>query len=204
MLDLIKETQETDQKYHEELSLKLEILDELKQELDQKKIEGGLRIDFRDGDDQLKIGTCIEKLLTGTLCLEDREEVKVVGRPVKKGFGSYGDKGPGYVKIYHKIAANTSVHPFYGLANSSGQIWALFKDLRSSPSLGQLIGQIDFPQDLVTRLAIAHEITLTVEYLHSVEILVKRLSDKNVILVLEADKWKPFVTDLERARLVIP
>jgi len=202
LLEGEKEARDSEQDYREQMSSKLEILDELKQDLDQKRVEDGLKIDYRDGDHRLTISTCDDELLTGILSLEDGEDVKIAGKPVKKDLGSYGDKGPRHVKIYGKISANTSVHPFYGIAVRSGRTWALFKDFRHCPTLSKIIRQDELPQDLLVRLAIAHEIALTMDYLHSVEVLVKRLSDKNVILVLEGETWKPYLTDLQRARLV--
>jgi hypothetical protein len=42
----------------------------------------------------------------------------------------------------------------------------------------------------------------TVAYLHSVEILVKSLSDETVLLIQENNSWTPIVTGLEQARQV--
>lgn len=203
LLEQGRDIQGIEKEIYDQLSQKLKILDELKQELDEKKVTDGLQIDYRDGDGQLKVVSCTGELLTGILSF-DGGEIHVAGKPARKDLGVYGDKGPRQVKIYKKIAANTSVHPFYGIARASGQNWALFKDLRHSPSLGKVISQDEFQDDMVARLAIAHEVALTVEYLHSIEILVKRLSDKNVILVMEGNVWKPCLIDIERARLVDP
>ncbi|KAH8689275.1 hypothetical protein GQ44DRAFT_720472 [Phaeosphaeriaceae sp. PMI808] len=76
------------------------------------------------------------------------------------------------------------------------------KDLRKAPTLAGAIQDGKLPQSTLERLGIAHEVAKTVVYLHSVEVLVKRLSDKTVLLTSENGTFKPYLTDLENARLV--
>jgi hypothetical protein len=76
------------------------------------------------------------------------------------------------------------------------------KDLRKCPTLGVAIRDGNLPQSVLERLGVAHDIAKTVEYLHSVEVLVKRLSDKTVVLSSDYGTITPYLTDLERARLV--
>ncbi|TGJ86306.1 hypothetical protein E0Z10_g2458 [Xylaria hypoxylon] len=49
--------------------------------------------------------------------------------------------------------------------------------------------------------AIAREIALTVDYLHSVDILVKRLSDQHILLQEEHGRLIPYITNIESARM---
>jgi hypothetical protein len=134
--------------------------------------------------------------------LADARIVNVVCEPVKEDLMRYGEKGPRHVLIYAQLSANTLVHPFYGIAQRFGQRWAVMKDLRECPTLGAAIRDGRLPQFVLERLGIAHDIAKTIEYLHSVEVLVKRLSDKTVLLSSDHGEVVPYLTDLERARLV--
>jgi serine/threonine protein kinase len=69
-------------------------------------------------------------------------------------------------------------------------------------SVAEAIRDGKLPQSTLERLAIVHEVAKIIEYLHSVEVLVKRLSDKNILLASENGTLKPYLTDLESARLV--
>jgi hypothetical protein len=76
------------------------------------------------------------------------------------------------------------------------------EDLRDQPVLGDAIGRKEIPDSILGRIGIAYDIAKTVDYLHSVEVLVKRLSDRNIVLMLESGTFTPYLTNLERARLV--
>ncbi len=70
-------------------------------------------------------------------------------------------------------------------------------------SLGFAIERGELPQSVLTRLEIAHDVAKAVAYLHSVDVLVKRLSDRTVLLSIDSGGIiTPYLTDLERARLV--
>lgn len=75
------------------------------------------------------------------------------------------------------------------------------KDLRGIPTLAHAIKDGTWPESLPQRLSVAHEVAKTMEYLHSVEILVKRLSDSTVILEFTDGIITPYLTNLESARL---
>jgi hypothetical protein len=49
---------------------------------------------------------------------------------------------------------------------------------------------------------VAFDIAHTVAYLHAADILVKNLSDVDVVLIKEKERWKPILTNVERARFV--
>ena len=111
--------------------------------------------------------------------------------------------GHRHVTLYSKLSANTLVHPFYGIADRSGKLYAVMQDLRTSKSLGASLEDPQFT-DMRDRLRIAYDIAQTLAYLHSVEILIRSLSDKNILLVQEGSRWKPILTNLDEARLVSP
>jgi hypothetical protein len=187
-----------------EMMKKLEILDELKEDLDEKAASK-LGIDFPECETSLSVTR--EKgnvSLSGKLKLSNASDktTNVICEPLKEDLMRYGEKGPRYVLIYAKISANTLVHPFYGIAQRFGQRWAVMKDLRECPTLASAIQNGQLPHSVLERIAIAHHVATTVDYLHSVEVLVKRLSDRTILLSSENGTITPYLTDLDKARLV--
>jgi serine/threonine protein kinase len=143
-----------------------------------------------------------DRLLSGSLADADSRITKVVCEPVKEDLMKYGEKGPRHVLIYAKLSANTLVHPFYGIAQRSNQRWIVMKDLRQCPSLRDMMRDGKVPKSVLERTSIACDIARTMEYLHSVEILVKRLSDTTILLSRENNVVIPYLTNIDRARLV--
>lgn len=109
--------------------------------------------------------------------------------------------GPRHVILYSRLSANTLVHPFYGVADSDGSLFAVMKDLRSAKALGNSLKDTIFNDDL-GRVRIVYDLAQTIAYLHSVDILVRSLSDDKVLLFDDKGRWKPILTDLDKARLV--
>ena len=208
--DLLKVTAKLDQNrtqqsaHEAEVMKKLEILDELKQNLDEKAASK-LDIDFPESETSLSV-TREEGnvLLTGKLKLPNAsaKTINVICEPLKEDLMRYGEKGPRHILIYAKISANTLVHPFYGIAERFGKRWAVMKDLRESPTLASAVQNGQLPRSVMERIAVVHHIATTVEYLHSVEVLVKRLSDRTILLSSENGTITPYLTDLDKARLV--
>jgi serine/threonine protein kinase len=180
---------------------KLQILDELKKNQDEEKAPQ-LRVDFPEQDLRLQVTKESDKLLSGSLADADSKITKVVCEPVKEDLMKYGEKGPRHVLIYAKLSANTLVHPFYGIAQRSNQRWIVMKDLRQCPSLRDMMRDCKVPKSVLERISIACDIARTMEYLHSVEILVKRLSDTTILLSRENNVVIPYLTNIDRARLV--
>jgi serine/threonine protein kinase len=180
---------------------KLQILDELKKNQDEEKAPQ-LRVDFPEQDLRLQVTKESDKLLSGSLADADSKITKVVCEPVKEDLMKYGEKGPRHVLIYAKLSANTLVHPFYGIAQRSNQRWIVMKDLRQCPSLRDMMRDGKVPKSVLERISIACDIARTMEYLHSVEILVKRLSDTTILLSRENNVAIPYLTNIDRARLV--
>ncbi|KAL4983329.1 kinase-like domain-containing protein [Aspergillus falconensis] len=181
---------------------KLRIVDDLKKVAD-RETSPELKIDFPEDDTRLSItGTDgREELLYGTLTLPSGDQTNVVCELIQNNIMNYAQAGPRHVLIYARISARTLVHPFYGIAQRQGRKWAVMKDMRTSKTVAQTIRDNQLPASVLDRVAIVHQIAKTVEYLHSVEVLVKRLSDTKVLLCKENNSITPYLTDLEQARL---
>ena len=182
---------------------KLSILDELKRVQDQKAA-GELGIDFAETNEDLDVRQESEDLLVGSLKLRGSTttQVEVICEPLKEDVMRYGEKGPRHILIYAKISAHTLVHQFYGVAQRYNRRWAVMKDMRKCLNLADTIKTGQMPASILDRIALAHQIAATVDYLHSVEVLIKKLSDKTVLLSQEGDAITPYLTELEKARLV--
>lgn len=169
------------------------IMDEKLQIL--SKTSANWRADFQSNDTRLKASQDSSGDLYGTL-----DDQKVVLYPISS---SQRDSrvGPRHVTLYSKLSANTLVHSFYGLADRNGQLYAVMQDLRTAKSLGSCLTDPQF-SDTRDRLRVAYDVAQTVAYLHSVEILVRSLSDQNVVLTKDNGEWKPVLTRLDQARLV--
>ena len=180
----------------------LKILDELKKDLAGKQ-PNRLEITFSQDDTRLSVIEAGGNILTGSLELGDCGPTDVVGVPIQEDLMRFGEKGPRHVLIYGHLSASTLVHPFWGIAERFGHRWAIMKDLRQSPSLMDSIKAKSLPEAPLKRLQIVHDIVKTVAYLHSVKILLKRLSDETTVLWTDGQGMvTPYLTDLERARLV--
>jgi hypothetical protein len=154
------------------------------------------RIDFQSNDARLKVSQDVSGDLAGTL-----NGQKVVCYPISSNQRD-SRVGPRHVTLYSKLSANTSVHPFYGLADKNGQLYAVMQDLRTAKPLGSCLKDDQF-SGIKDRLRIAYDIAQTVAYLHSVEILVRSLSDQSVVLTPENNEWKPVLMRLDQARLFL-
>jgi len=159
-----------------------------------------MKINFPNDDRRLKVEQDGEGFLNGTL-----DNMKVICQPINTSEMKYG-KAARIAYIYSMLAGNTLVHGYHGLAERNDRVWAVMDDLRDSKSIHSLIKDGVLPTDPKVRLMVAYDLSKTVAYLHSVQILIKNLSDKNVLLVQEeveeGTAWKPILTDLDQARLV--
>lgn len=200
----VAQSQEQQKTHMADVMAKLSILDELKKNLKEEE-SPGLVVNFREQDLNLRLVKENEELLAGHLSISaaiQGQDVEVLCEPVNEGVMRFGEQGPRHVLIYAQISAQTLVHPFYGIAERFGRRWVVMKDLRRTQSLAAVIQDDKLPSSILERLAIAYEVAKTIAYLHSVDILVKRLSDKNVLLAKENGAYVPYLTQLERARLV--
>lgn len=199
LLDQSQQGSIRDEAHFADITAKLTILENLKKNVDEKAA-GELPVDFADGDPRLIITPVSDNELSGTLMISDELTVPVVCEPVKEDLMRYGEKGPRHVAIYAQLSARTGVHPFYGIARHSGKRWCVFRDLRDSPTLAEAVSSNKL-DDLFEKVRVAFEVTSTLSYLHSVEILLKRLSDRTVLLVTEQGRIVPYLTQVESARL---
>ncbi|KAI1277424.1 kinase-like domain-containing protein [Xylaria sp. FL0933] len=180
---------------------KLQILDDIKKNQENKRA-GELVVDFEESDERLKVETSESAdILQGTLEGPDGAVVPVTCDAVQEQLMRFGEKGPRHVLIYSRLSENTRVHPFYGIARRNGKRWTVFKDMTSCDTLSAAILHGKLPEPFSERLAIAREIALTVDYLHSVDILVKRLSDKHILLEEQHGRLIPYITNIESARM---
>lgn len=175
----------------------------MKKELDQTR-PPNLEITFQESDPRVSVAQQGgDDPPTGTLIIGEGESINVVFVPIQENLMRYGEKGPRYALIYERLSASTLVHPFYGVAKRFGHSWAVMKDMRQFHSLGSAMKAKELPETTLGRIEIAQNIAKTVAYLHSVDILVKRLSDTSVLLSVDSSGvMTPYLTNLERARLV--
>ncbi|KAL8364975.1 hypothetical protein RB595_003998 [Gaeumannomyces hyphopodioides] len=200
LLDQSQQGSIRDEAHFADITAKLTILENLKKNMDEKAA-GELCVDFADGDPRLTITQASDNELSGTLTISNELKAPVVCEPVKEELMRYGEKGPRHVAIYAELSAHTGVHPFYGIAQHRGKRWCVFRDLRDSPTLAEAISSNRLPADLFERVRVAFDATSTLSYLHSVEILLKRLSDRTMLLVTEQGRVVPYLTQVESARL---
>ena len=201
--DDIQETNDRIESSLQSVLSRLEILEEMKKELDGAK-SLNLEVTFSETDTRVSVEQQEgEDSPTGTLSIGEAESIKIVCVPIQEDLMRFGQKGPRYALIYERLSANTLVHPYYGVAQRYGRHWAVMKDMRDVPSLRDALIEKKLPNEFLKRLEIAQMVSKTVAYLHSVDVLVKRLSDTSVLLSIEGNGVvTPYLTSLERARLV--
>lgn len=183
---------------------RLSILDELKETL-RATNHPVLKVNFEEQDSSLTVRREDVNLLVGALKLGDAtasRQIAVNCEPVNEDIMQYGGKGAHHVAIYSRLSANILVHQFYGIAKKFDRRWAVMQDLRDVQTLSAAITSKSLPEAVIGRLNIAYDIAKTIAYLHSVDIVVKRLSDQNIRLVQKENVYTPYLTHLERARLV--
>lgn len=163
-----------------------------------------MEVNFRKDDGRLKIlGRISDRppRLSATL-----DGMPVVCIPSLTSAKHYSSRLPRLIRIYSKISAMTLVQPFYGIAETGDpdfKHWALMQDLSQYMSLAQAIQEKALPKPFPDRLKIAYELSKTVAYLHSVQILIKSMTDANIILRAgKGNVIEPVVTNLEEAREV--
>ncbi|KAF5649642.1 tyrosine kinase catalytic domain protein [Fusarium sp. NRRL 52700] len=189
-------------RYHAEILDKLSILEDIKNNQEGIGATDDAAVDFEVGDPRLQITTETSEELVGTLRLSDSHSVSIVCTKVKESLMRVGEKGPRHVSIYSKLSARCLVHPFYGIARYNGIRWLVFQDLRGSPSLANALSDERCLQEVMDRVRVAADVATTMTYLHSVEILLKSLTDQTVLLVTENSQLIPYLTELDRARMM--
>jgi serine/threonine protein kinase len=174
----------------------------LEEELRQER-QGGIvlvHVEFSDGDPRLQITGDFDDIngVAATLV-----NVGLVVCKEVKNDDLKGRWGSRQAEIYHRISTGTLVQHFYGIAELHGSRYAVMEDLREGLTMAMAIESNQLPEPL-TRLRLAYEIANTVAYLHSVGIIIKNISDNNIVLKKggEGMQFRPCLTNLEEARLV--
>jgi hypothetical protein len=159
-----------------------------------------VHISFRDGDPSLEITGQLDESDDCTATLQGIGRVickQIKGDDIRSGWGSR------HAEIYQCISIGTLVQSFYGIAELHGKRFAVMQDLRDDQTLAAAIESHDSYEPLAY-IRFAYELANTVAYLHSVGIIVKNISDTNVVVVkLEGgSRLQPRLTNLEQARRV--
>lgn len=160
-----------------------------------------VEIEFPDGDPRLHdIHT-----LSDSMDLIAQLEEPRVGRVVCKEVKNFAIKSSRHVEIYRLISSGTHVQEFYGIAEFGAKRYAVLEYLQNDPTLAEGINSdaAELSSDLA-RLNVAYEIASTVAYLHSVGIVVKNISDVNIVLKKREDQrgLRPCLINLDAARKV--
>ena len=172
--------------------------------MDAKKATGAAewKIEFPEWDTRLSIKRD-GKGYIGTVRWRQSTD-RVVLNPIDEAVRNNGSGfGPRAVKLYSLLSsANTVVHRFDGIhVAEDGVCYAVMEDVTKAKTLGKSRRDPQF-QPIAIRLRIIYDLAKTLAYLHSVSILVRCLSDRNVKLIERNRRWKPVLMDLEEGRLV--
>ena len=159
-----------------------------------------IRIAFRDGDPRL----CITSQLEGSDDYRGMlEDVGPVICQEVKSDEVRGEWGSRHTEIYQCISNGTFVQAFYGVAEHRGKRFAVMQDLTGNKTLAAAIQSQTTSYQRLASLRFAYELAHAVAYLHSVGIVIKNLSDTNVVVIeLEGGRLQPCLTNLEQARRV--
>jgi len=181
----------------------LDIVSDMQKNKSEAKSEN-LTVQFTKNDPRLKI---IDKLPGEAIPFAAKlNNLQVMCVPSITNDQTYNVNVPRHIAIYSRIAAHTLVHPFYGIADIDHpqcKYWAVMQNLSGYPTLAQSLPNDLLAQDPHSRLKIAVELSRTVGFLHSISIVVKNLSDGNVIMRKTGEGLQePILTHLEEARLV--
>lgn len=169
--------------------------------------EEAVNIKFPEGDPRLQQISHLGKSRDLLAFLKDVGHVickEIKNDEIRRGRGSR------HVEIYQLISTNELVEVFYGIAELGGKRYAVMEDLRNGPTLAEMIeSKAELSGSLhVTRLHLAYEVASAVAYLHSVDIVVKNISDVNIVLKRlshdseDGRRFRPCLTNLEKARRV--
>ena len=74
--------------------------------------------------------------------------------------------------------------------------------MQQGSTLHALIKDGNLPASLAHRMTLARDVARTMEYLHSVQLLLKSLSDESIVVLEDKDVLIPYVTGIESAREV--
>ena len=108
---------------------------------------------------------------------------------------------PKPAKSYSLLAAETQVQGYFGILEQKDRYYNVWEDLSDLPNLYKWLRVNGIPNKL-TALRVAYEISSTIAYFHSVQVLLKALSDETVMVRNKEGAAVPVLTGVERARMV--
>ena len=103
--------------------------------------------------------------------------------------------------IYSRLAQGSNVQNYFGILERQGRYYAVMEDVQELPTLDRWLAEHGVP-DRLSALTVAYEISSTVAYFHSVQLLVKTISDQKIVLKTTGETTVPLFTEVERARIV--
>jgi serine/threonine protein kinase len=176
-------------------------LGQLQAEQQQWQDEERVDIRFPQGDPRLQSISHLDG--SQDLIASLKDVGRVICKEVKND-GIRSGRGSRHVEIYRLISTSTLIQVFYGIAQLEGKRYAVMEDVRDDPTLAAMIASAELNGDPLARLQLAYEVASAVAYLHSVGIIVKNISDVNIVLKKLEDgrKFRPCLTNLEEARKV--
>lgn len=102
------------------------------------------------------------------------------------------------VEIYKCLSMGTLVQKFHGVLQKDDRLYYVMEHLGNASTLAALPSSLTALQ----RIQLAHNLAVTVAYLHSAGLLVKVLSDSSIFLSERNGELEPRVTNIEQARKV--
>ena len=114
---------------------------------------------------------------------------------------------PRLLLIYGGLSRTVNIQKFYGVFHDNSTYFAVMEDLDSEDSpfvlLQNALSNGNVAQaSRIQRLRLCYELALTVAYLHSVNIVVKVISESSFYVRDIGGELIPILTNLEHARLV--
>jgi serine/threonine protein kinase len=113
---------------------------------------------------------------------------------------------PRLISIYAMLSRSVNVQRLFGVFHDPSGDYAVMEDLEGSPFvlLSKALSDNQIAGSTRTqRLRLCYEIALTVAYLHSVNIVVKVISDTSIYLRNSDTGFIPVLTNLGQARAVL-
>jgi len=130
-------------------------------------------------------------------------QLRVVCRPLTT---LYKTQAPRMVSILASLSSALHVEEFLGLLTTSAGEYAVMEDLEAATDVLSVRDALDDDRFAsateLNKLRLCYEIVNTVAYLHSLNMVVKVITDSFVFLRFKEDRLWPVFTNLECARSV--
>jgi len=117
----------------------------------------------------------------------------------------YREEAPRIILNYSRLSISLHVQRFFGIFTDSTGDYAVMEDLTRAHRLQDALKDVRFVSSSSRqKLRLCYEIANTVAFLHSVELVVKVISDSSIYIVYKDTEMLPIFSDLESARSVQP